>query len=200
MERQMNVEFGKIYTVDRMMAKFRRFRSKFKLFENLIATHGMRWDEPSNQVVGSDHDWRSVIAVNKEFRQFRNRNCQYINLLREIFGTRVAATTTTTGQTAQMSTQHIVVSEQNAVRTESSSNRGVEGDIRSSHTGRFENNLSRFEMCIDILQAMENVSSQQFFRAIEQFSHSEKSEMATTLFLRLNDRRRREWLDMLDNS
>ncbi|CAH2049766.1 unnamed protein product [Thlaspi arvense] len=45
--------------------------------------------------------------------------------------------------------------------------------------------------------APENVSSQQFFRAIREFS---ASEMAIIMFLRLTDRRRREWLDTLRDS
>ena len=63
-EQQMNVEFGKVYTIKRLKEKFRRLKIKFRVFKDLITSTGMRWDEQNNTVVRSEENWHNAIAVN----------------------------------------------------------------------------------------------------------------------------------------
>ena len=63
-EQQMNVEFGKVYTIKRLKEKFQRLKTKFRVFKDLITSTGMGWDEQNNTVVGSEENWRNAIAVN----------------------------------------------------------------------------------------------------------------------------------------
>ncbi|CAK9147497.1 unnamed protein product [Ilex paraguariensis] len=198
-------------------------RNKYRTFKELLSTIGFGWDPETNIVTAEEDVWAQFIMTNPQAKCFCKKGCDHFNLLGLIFeksiATGILARTSTQGPLTSNEERELEEEFMNgpfdpppkknvstSSQKESKSSKidnAIDAWIAfsivrlekykcSGHNNHVDDPYS-IEICMDVLEAIKDVDSQQYFRACAKFKDHEWRQM----FLKMSVLRRKEWLDQI---